>query len=154
MIQDYLCNGEPLTLIRSRSEKARILVGPSLVNDLKCLELEYPTIMIRDTAIYPPLLKTSRFSNSLKHLTKAYLGYEIQTGVQDPYDDCVATMRLYKRMKSQVHEREDYPYAFDPQNRNNFGECRQHELEKMAPSEMLKNSRADYYCWCLDSYEN
>lgn len=80
--------------------------------------------------------------------------YEIQTGVQDPYDDCVATMRLYKRMKSQVHEREDYPYAFDPQNRNNFGECRQHELEKMAPSEMLKNSRADYYCWCLDSYEN
>ncbi|PHT29866.1 hypothetical protein CQW23_30537 [Capsicum baccatum] len=137
-IQDYLCNGEPLWQIRSRSGRARILVGHSLDHDLKCLELEYPTIMIRDTAKYPPLMKTSKLSNSLKYLTKAYLGYEIQTGIQDPYEDCVATMRLYMRMKSQAHRREDYPLANDPQNRNNFGAWRQklntnHDSEQVQP---------------------
>ncbi|KAM3250671.1 RNA exonuclease 4 [Capsicum chacoense] len=150
-IQDYLCNGEPLWQIRSRSGRARILVGHSLDHDLKGLELEYPTIMIRDTAKYPPLMKTSKLSNSLKYLTKAYLGYEIQTGIQDPYEDCVATMRLYMRMKSQAHRREDYPLANDPQNRNNFGAWRQSELERMTPQKLMEISRSDYYCWCLDS---
>lgn len=28
----------------------------------------------RDTAKYPPLMKTSKLSNSLKYLTQAYLG--------------------------------------------------------------------------------
>ncbi|KAJ8549899.1 hypothetical protein K7X08_033606 [Anisodus acutangulus] len=150
-IQDYLCNGEPIWQIRSRSGRARILVGHDLGHDLKCLDLEYPAIMIRDTSIYPPLLKTSKLSNSLKYLTKAYLGYDIQTGVQDPYDDCVATMKLYMRMKSQAHKREDYPLATDPQNRNNFASWRQSELERiMTPPKILEISRSDYYCWCLD----
>ncbi|XP_049371506.1 uncharacterized protein LOC125836373 [Solanum verrucosum] len=150
-IQDYLCNGEPIWQIRTRSGRARILVGHNLDHDLKCLEIEYPTIMIRDTAKYPPLMKTSKLSNSLKYLSKAYLGYEIQIGVQDPYDDCVATMRLYMRMKSQVHKRENYPLATDPQNRNNFASWRENELEKMMPPQLLEISRSDYYCWCLDS---
>lgn len=150
-IQDYLCNGEPIWQIRSRGGKARVLVGHSLDHDLKCLEMEYPAIMIRDTAKYPPLMKTSKLSNSLKYLTKAYLGYDIQTGQQDPYEDCVATIRLYMRMRSQHHEKEDYPLATDPQNRNNFASWRQNELERMAPEKLLEISRSDYYCWCLDS---
>ncbi|XP_059294983.1 RNA exonuclease 4-like [Lycium ferocissimum] len=150
-IQEYLCNGEPIWQIRSRSGRARILVGHGLGHDLKCLDLDYPPLMIRDTAIYPPLMKTSKISNSLKHLTKAYLGYEIQTGVQDPYDDCVATMKLYMRMKSQAHKREEYPLATDPQNRNNFASWKQSELERMTPQKMLEISRSDYYCWCLDN---
>eukprot|EP00258_Populus_trichocarpa_P028054 XP_024444073.1 RNA exonuclease 4 [Populus trichocarpa] len=146
-IQDFLCNGEPTWKIRPRGGKARILVG----HDLDRLQLEYPAVMMRDTAKYPPLMKTSKLSNSLKYLTQAYLGYDIQTGMQDPYEDCVATMRLYIRMRSQNHTIEDYPLAFDPQNRNNFASWRQSELERMSPEEMFAISRSDYYCWCLDS---
>ncbi|CAI9272748.1 unnamed protein product [Lactuca saligna] len=150
-IQDFLCNGEPIWKIRPRGGKARILVGHGLDHYLKCLELEYPAVKIRDTATYPPLMKTSKLSNSLKYLTKAYLGYDIQVGIQDPYEDCVATMRLYRRMRSQIHRNENYPLATDPQNKNNFASWRQNELERMSPDELLAISRSDYYCWCLDS---
>ncbi|KAJ9135308.1 hypothetical protein P3X46_032511 [Hevea brasiliensis] len=150
-IQNFLCNGEPMWKIRPKGGKARILVGHGLDHDLDRLQLEYPAVMIRDTAKYPPLMKTSKLSNSLKYLTQAYLGYEIQTGLQDPYEDCVATMRLYMRMRSQRHTVEIYPLASDPQNRNNFASWRQAELERMSPEEMLAISRSDYYCWCLDS---
>ncbi|XP_076943526.1 RNA exonuclease 4-like [Bidens hawaiensis] len=150
-IQDFLCNGEPIWKIRSRGGKARILVGHGLDHDMKCLELEYPLVKIRDTSKYPPLMKTSKLSNSLKYLTKSYLGYDIQNGIQDPYDDCVATMRLYRRMRYQAHKIEDYPLATDSQNNNNFASWRQGELERMSPDELLAISRSDYYCWCLDS---
>ncbi|KAL4581626.1 hypothetical protein LXL04_006150 [Taraxacum kok-saghyz] len=104
-----------------------------------------------DNAKYPPLMKTSKLSNSLKYLTKSYLGYDIQNGIQDPYDDCVATMRLYRRVRSQAHRMEEYPLATDSQNKNNFSSWRQGELERMSPDELLAISRSDYYCWCLDS---
>ncbi|KAI4350699.1 hypothetical protein L6164_005129 [Bauhinia variegata] len=152
-IQDFLCNGEPMWKIRPRAGgKARILVGHGLDHDLESLQIEYRPEMLRDTAKYPPLMKTSKLSNSLKYLTQAYLGYDIQTGIQDPYEDCVATMRLYMRMRSQAHRIEDYPLASDPQNRNNFVSWRQSDLERMTPEQMLEISRSDYYCWCLDSY--
>ncbi|MFS7970605.1 putative ribonuclease H superfamily [Helianthus anomalus] len=96
-------------------------------------------------------MKTSKLSNSLKYLTKSYLGYDIQNGIQDPYDDCVATMRLYRRMRYRAHRIEDYPLATDPQNKNNFTSWRQSELERMSPDELFAISRSDYYCWCLDS---
>lgn len=79
------------------------------------------------------------------------LRYDIQSGIQDPYDDCVATMRLYRRMKSQAHRNENYPLATDPQNKNNFSSWRQSELERMSPEELLAISRSDFYCWCLDT---
>ncbi|CDP11581.1 unnamed protein product [Coffea canephora] len=47
-----------------------------------------------DTAKYPPLMKTSKLSKSLKYLTKAYLGHDVQTGQQDPCEGCVTTMWL------------------------------------------------------------
>ncbi|XP_030469958.1 uncharacterized protein LOC115688301 [Syzygium oleosum] len=144
-IQEFLCNGEPMWKIRPKGSKARILVGHGLDHDLGRLQLDYPPIMIRDTAQYPPLMKTSKLSNSLKYLTQAYLGYDIQTGIQDPYDDCVATMRLYMRMRSQAHVKEDNPLA------DNFMLYRQSELERMSPEELFNISRSDYYCWCLDS---
>ncbi|KAL8193518.1 hypothetical protein R6Q57_026653 [Mikania cordata] len=150
-IQDFLCNGEPIWKIRPRGGRARILVGHGLDHILKCLDLEYPASKIRDTANYPPLMKTSKLSNSLKYLTKAYLGYDIHTGLEDPYEDCVATMRLYRRMKSQAHRNENYPLATDPQNKNNFASWRQSELERMNPDELLAISRSDFYCWCLDN---
>ncbi|KAM0997764.1 hypothetical protein ACFX2I_007592 [Malus domestica] len=143
-IQDFLRNGEPMWKIRLRSGRARILVGHGLDHDLDSLQVEYPQVMIRDTAKYPPLMKSSKLSNSLK--------YDIQTGIQDPYEDCVATMKIYKRMRSQVHKVEAYPLASDTQNRNNFAAWRRNELERMSPDQMMEISRSDYYCWCLDSY--
>ncbi|EOA18000.1 hypothetical protein CARUB_v10006435mg [Capsella rubella] len=150
-IQEFLCNGEPMWKIRPRNGKARILVGHGLDNYLDSLQLEYSSSMIRDTAEYPPLMKSSKLSNSLKYLTQAYLGYDIHVGIQDPYEDCVAAMRLYTRMRYQKHRIDAYPIASDPQNRNNYGAWRQNELERMSPQELLDLSRSDYYCWCLDS---
>ncbi|KAK8631484.1 hypothetical protein V6N13_028270 [Hibiscus sabdariffa] len=150
-IEELLCNGEAMWKIRSpKGGKARILVGHDLHHHLQSLQIEYPPIMIRDTAKYPPLMKTSKLSNSLQYLTQTYLGYDIQTGVQDPYEDCVAMMRIYLRMRNQVHRREEYPLASDPRNRNNFALSRQTELERMSPEAMLAISRTDFYCWCLD----
>ncbi|GAB2231095.1 hypothetical protein Droror1_Dr00027382 [Drosera rotundifolia] len=149
-IQDFLCNGDPVWKIRARG-KSRILVGHGLDHILECMGMEYPTVMIRDTAKYPPLMKTSKLSNSLKYLTQAYLGYDIHNGVQDLYEDCVATMRLYIRMRSQNHKAESYPLASDPQNRNNFASWRESELQNMTPDELFEISRSDFYCWCLDS---
>ncbi|XP_077242286.1 RNA exonuclease 4-like [Tasmannia lanceolata] len=151
MIQDFLCNGEALWKIRTKGGKARILVGHGLDHDLECLGMEYPPLMIRDTAKYPPLMKTSKLSNSLKYLTQAYLGYDIQTGIQDPYEDCVAAMRLYMRMSLQAHPIEDSPTLSETQIRNNFANWKQKDLEKMTPEQMLELSRSDYYCWCLDA---
>ncbi|XP_072964689.1 RNA exonuclease 4-like [Typha angustifolia] len=149
-IQDFLCNGEPIWKIRSKGAKARILVGHGLDHDLECIGVEYPALLIRDTANYPPLMKTSKLSNSLKYLTQAYLGYDIQTGIQDPYEDCVAAMRLYMRMRSQTHPRDNSQGSGDAQNRNNFPSWRQRELERMTPEALLELSASDYYCWCLD----
>ncbi|OAY69548.1 RNA exonuclease 4 [Ananas comosus] len=152
-IQDLLCNGEPIWKIRSKDTKARILVGHGLDHDLDCLGVEYPAFLIRDTAKYPPLMKTSKLSNSLKYLTQAYLGqcrYEIQNGIQDPYDDCVGAMRLYTRMRSQPHPRE-YSGSGEAPSSNNYPSWRQREFERMSPEALLELSGSDYYCWCLDS---
>ncbi|KAM0944261.1 putative exoribonuclease II [Dioscorea sansibarensis] len=123
-IQDFLCNGEAIWKIRSRGGKARILVGHGLDHDLNCLGIDYPALLIR---------------------------YDIQTGMQDPYDDCVAAFRLYNRMRSQVHPPDYSSGSGEAQSRNNFASWRQRDLEKMTPEALLEISASDYYCWCLDS---
>ncbi|MQM06395.1 hypothetical protein Taro_039217 [Colocasia esculenta] len=116
-IQDFLCNGEPVWKIRSNGGKARILVGHGLDLDLQRLGIEYPAILIR---------------------------YDIQTGMQDPYEDCVAAMRLYTRMRSHAHPAEQDPGS-------GLTNSKQKDLEKMTPAAMLELSSSDYYCWCLDA---
>lgn len=76
--------------------------------------------------------------------------FDLQNGIQDPYEECIVAMRLYKRMRSQVHRKESYPMASDPQNKNNFAIWRENELQRMSPEQMLEISRSDYYCWCMD----
>ncbi|KAL6006965.1 hypothetical protein ACLOJK_032461 [Asimina triloba] len=80
-------------------------------------------------------------------------GYENQSGIQDPYDDCVASMRLYARMRSQTHPVvvDDYSANGEAQHRRNFAACKLKDLEKMTPDALLEMSRSDYYCWCLDT---
>ncbi|KAK1327263.1 hypothetical protein QJS10_CPA01g01321 [Acorus calamus] len=149
-IQDFLCNDEAIWKIRSKAGKASILVGHGLDHNLDCLGIDYPSLLIRDTTKYPPLMKTSKLSNSLKYLTSVYLGYDMQTGVQDPYEDCVAAMRLYMRMRSQVHP--DHPQTYgEAHNKNAYAAWKQRELERASPEALLEISASDYYCWCLDS---
>nr|CAB3472549.1 unnamed protein product [Digitaria exilis] len=151
-VQDLLLAGEQPWRARTTRGRARLLVGHGLDHDLDALGMDYPAYLKRDTATYPPLMKTSRLSNSLKFLTLTYLGYHIQTGHQHPYEDCVAAMRLYHRMRRQEHAKgggddADVPAASAEQA---FPAWRQRELERMTPDELLRLSRPDYHCWCLD----
>lgn len=149
-VQEILYNGESIGRIRLAGGKARVLVGHDLEHDLHCLLINYPDHLIRDTAKYRPLMKTNLISHSLKYLTKTYLGYEIQSGVHDPYEDCVAAMRLYKRMRAQVHQPVGHPLSSGSQFTNNYDVWRQRELENMSPDELFEISRSNYRCWCLD----
>ncbi|XP_068663780.1 uncharacterized protein [Aristolochia californica] len=152
-IEEILHNGEAIWKIRLHGGKARILVGHSIEHDLYCLQMNYPDHLRRDTACYPPLMKTNLASHSLKYLVKTYLGNEIQSGVHDPYEDCVAAMRLYKKMRGQAHNLRrsgtlilngmQYPTSLD----DAWG---QKELEKMSPEALFEISKPNYRCWCLD----
>ncbi|XP_058083184.1 RNA exonuclease 4-like isoform X2 [Magnolia sinica] len=150
-VQEILYNGESIWKLRMDGGKARILVGHNLEHDLCCLRMNYPEHLMRDTAKYRPLMKTNLISHSLKYLTQTYLGYEIQTGIHDPYEDCVAVMRLYKRMRVQVHPPEAIMTSVGPHHSNVFDGWKPKELEKMSPDDLFEISRSNYRCWCLDS---
>ncbi|KMT13413.1 hypothetical protein BVRB_4g083690 isoform A [Beta vulgaris subsp. vulgaris] len=153
-ISEILYNGESIGIARIDGGKARLLVGHSLEHDLDCLRITYPDHLMRDTAKYHPLMKTNLVSHSLKYLTKMYLGYDIQMGVHDPYEDCVSVMRLYKRMRDQDHLK-DFIGACLPSHvteflTNEFEYCKMKDLEKLTPDELYEMSRSKYRCWCLD----
>ncbi|KAL5716433.1 hypothetical protein ACHQM5_018122 [Ranunculus cassubicifolius] len=154
-ILEILQNGESISRLRSEGGKARLLVGHSIENDLKCLRIFYPDHMLRDTALYIPLMKTNVVSHSLKYLSKTYLGYEIQTGFHDPYEDCVAAMRIYKRMRAQNHPVEEHTTPVIGQQSKGsstiFDSMQPGELEKMSSDDLFKISRPNYRCWCLDT---
>ncbi|TVU22278.1 hypothetical protein EJB05_31963, partial [Eragrostis curvula] len=150
-VQNLLLAGEQPWKVRTSRGRAKLLVGHGLDHDLEALGMDYPAYLKRDTATYPPLMKTSKLSNSLKFLTHTYLGYDIQTGHQHPYEDCVAAMRLYHRMRAQPHHRGDGDAAASPASAEQaFPAWRQREMERMTPEELLQLSVPDYYCWCLD----
>ncbi|XP_057853379.2 RNA exonuclease 4-like isoform X1 [Cryptomeria japonica] len=151
-IQQILYNGEAIWRIRLKGGKAKVLVGHGLDHDLQCLAMEYPTHLIRDTAKYIPLLKTSKASNSLKYLTQSFLGYKIQNGTRDPYEDCVASMRIYKKMRNQDHYQSACLSATKFVSENAvYSRMKQKDLEKMSPEALLHISQSDFYCWCIDS---
>lgn len=157
-VLEILYNGEEsIARLRFDGGKACLLVGHGLKNDLDCLGINYPDHLIRDTAKYVPLLKTNLVSHSLKYLTRTYLGYEIQSGVHDPYEDCVAALRLYKRLRSEEHQsneestRSSRFTAFELKKKNNFELVSMHELLKKSLDELFRMSTSNYRCWCLDS---
>ncbi|OMP05000.1 putative exonuclease [Corchorus olitorius] len=94
-------------------------------------------------------MKTNLLSYSLKHLTKKYLGYDIQSGIHDPYEDCISVMRLYKRMRSQDHQVQKKALRNDKAD-SGLESIRSTDLEKMTPDELYEMSTSDYKCWCLD----
>ncbi|KAI9182000.1 hypothetical protein LWI28_020958 [Acer negundo] len=151
-ILEILYNGESISRLRLDGGKARLLVGHNIKHDLDSLRMNYPDHMLRDTANYRPLMKTNLVSHSLKYLTKTYLGYDIQSGVHDPYEDSVSVMRLYKKFCQQDHHQlEEIGYQ---KISNGFDSYKSKELEKMNPSELYEISRSNYRCWCLDLRQN
>ncbi|XVF80501.1 hypothetical protein PTKIN_Ptkin15bG0078800 [Pterospermum kingtungense] len=73
--------------------------------------------------------------------------YDIQSGIHDPYEDCISVMRLYKRMCGQEHQVERFG---DKKANIGFDSTRSSELDKMTPEELYEISVSDYKCWCLD----
>lgn len=140
-----------LQILSNGRSIGRVLVGHNLEKHLNCLRVTYPYDLMRDTAKYRPLMKTNFASHSLKYLNKTYLGYDIQVGFHDPYQDSVSAMRLYKRMCAQHHRMvgvSNTPVL-------SFVGCsdpwKTVAHEKMTLEELLAISRANYQCWCLDS---
>ena len=75
----------------------------------------------------------------------------IQEGAShDPYEDAVAAMRLYKRMRTVSHlptqSREDgtHYHSHSPTGIMKVNK----ELE---PMELLQLSKCRFHCWCLDA---
>ncbi|CAJ1955380.1 unnamed protein product [Sphenostylis stenocarpa] len=150
-VLQILYNGESFAKVRRDGGKARLLVGHDLAHDLDCLNMNYPDHMLRDTAKYRPLMKTNLVSHSLKYLTRTYLGYDIQLGTHDPYEDCISVMRLYKRIRAQIHPEEGHG-TLTPRNSivSLPDSWRSRELDNLTPDQLYAMSRSDYKCWCLD----
>ncbi|KAJ7543802.1 hypothetical protein O6H91_09G053000 [Diphasiastrum complanatum] len=122
----------------------KLLVGHDLKHDLSCLNLTYPSRLIRDTALYPPLLRTNGSRNKLRYLVETYLGYQIQTGKNhDPCEDAVAAMRLYKRMQSLNHKSKSHSLSICSDE--------EHIQGLTLDIQPVKDSRPQFYCWCQDA---
>jgi RNA exonuclease 4 len=79
--------------------RGKTLVGHALRNDLKVLMLSHPSMSIRDTATYRPLMRYAHGKfrpRKLKDLAKEYLKIDIQGGEHTPDEDARAAMMLYR----------------------------------------------------------
>lgn len=82
--------------------QGKILVGHAIRNDLAVLHIKHPYTQIRDTARYKPLcrLVANGRTPSLKRLSQAILGQEIQIGEHNSIEDARAAMSIYNRLSS------------------------------------------------------
>ncbi|XP_067648275.1 uncharacterized protein [Eurosta solidaginis] len=109
-------NGEEFHVVQDQVIEilqGKILVGHAVRNDLAVLHIKHPYKNIRDTARYKPLcrLVSNGRTPSLKLLSQAILGIEIQVGEHNSIEDARAAMKIYNRLSSdwekhlQNHER-------------------------------------------------
>ena len=82
--------------------EGRVLVGHAVSHDLKALMLGHPRAMLRDTAKYPPLMRSPGApgrkpkARKLRDLAAQHLGLAIQEGEHSPVDDARAALYLYQ----------------------------------------------------------
>ncbi|XP_060655032.1 RNA exonuclease 4 [Drosophila nasuta] len=93
-------NGEDFKEVQAEVVKllqGKVLVGHALRNDLAALGIKHPKAHIRDTSVYKPLCKvvSNGHTPSLKRLSMAVLGKEIQTGEHNSVEDARAAMSIY-----------------------------------------------------------
>jgi RNA exonuclease 4 len=90
--------------------RGKILVGHSLVNDMKALLLSHPWRDTRDTATFGPFVHKMRNGKvkprRLKHLVELHLAAEIQSGEHEPAEDARAALALYKLYRRQWEHRD------------------------------------------------
>ncbi|KAH8307094.1 hypothetical protein KR044_004695, partial [Drosophila immigrans] len=96
-------HGEDFKVVQAEVVKllqGKVLVGHALRNDLAVLGIKHPKAHIRDTSVYKPLCKvvSNGHTPSLKRLTMAVLGQEIQTGEHNSVEDARAAMSIYNRI--------------------------------------------------------
>ncbi|BFF96608.1 RNA exonuclease 4 [Drosophila madeirensis] len=96
-------NAEDFATVQNEVVKmihGKILVGHALRNDLAVLNIKHPFEQIRDTSRYKPLCKlvSNGHTPSLKRLTMAVLGQEIQTGEHNSVEDARSAMGIYNRI--------------------------------------------------------
>ncbi|KAK4202822.1 ribonuclease H-like domain-containing protein [Triangularia verruculosa] len=93
--------------------KGRIVVGHDVKHDLRCLELDHPAKMIRDTAKFSGFKKYGNGPKpALRVLAKELLGLEIQTGQHSSIEDARVAMLLFRKHKP----------AFDMEHANRYPE--------------------------------
>ncbi|KAK4459239.1 putative RNA exonuclease 4 [Cladorrhinum samala] len=89
----------------------RIVVGHDVKHDLKALELDHSSKMIRDTAKFSGFKKYGHGPKpALKVLAKEILGLDIQQGQHSSVEDARVAMLLFRRHKS----------AFDVEHANRY----------------------------------
>lgn len=82
--------------------EGRVLVGHAVSHDLKALMLGHPRALLRDTARYPPLMRSAGApgrrpkARRLRDLASQHLGLVIQEGEHSPVDDARAALYLYQ----------------------------------------------------------
>ena len=74
------------------------------LNPMQALLLSHPRKQIRDTARYPPLMRTTAPGRrpkprALRHLAAQHLALAIQAGEHSPVDDARAALYLYLRFQ-------------------------------------------------------
>jgi RNA exonuclease 4 len=91
--------------------KGRIIVGHDVKHDLRVLELDHPSKMIRDTAKFSGFKKYGNGPKpALRVLAKEILGVEIQTGQHSSIEDARVAMLLFRKHKP----------AFDVEHANRY----------------------------------
>ena len=88
----------------------KIIIGHSLHFDFKMLKIRRPSSQIRDTSKCMLLRKIANFPNqqtpSLKRLSSAILGRDIQYGTHCSVEDSVAAMDLYRSVEEEWEQGE------------------------------------------------
>lgn len=83
--------------LRAHIGSSDFLIGHSLENDLKALEVQHKKII--DTSLLFPHYRGLPFRSSLKYLTQKYLGWKIQQETEkghNPVEDALACERLVR----------------------------------------------------------
>ncbi|GFZ46928.1 hypothetical protein JCM24511_04154 [Saitozyma sp. JCM 24511] len=86
--------------------KGKIVVGHALWNDLAIVKHRHPYEDMRDTSLYHPLRRLVSVERegdqpSLKRVTKAVLGKDVQEGYHCPVEDARSTMAVFMHVREQ-----------------------------------------------------